>query len=60
MQPTKEAQERANIRKSEKDMTILMNANFNSGDMHVVLTYDSKYRPETLEQSLHITSEVTR
>lgn len=50
MQPTKEAQERANIRKSEKDMTILMNANFNSGDMHVVLTYDSKYRPETLEQ----------
>lgn len=50
MKPTKEAQEKANKRKAEKDMTVLFNANFQPGDMHVVLTYDSEHRPDTLEQ----------
>lgn len=37
--PTKESQKKVNDRKAERDLRVLMNANFEYGDMHVVLDY---------------------
>lgn len=47
--PTKEEQEKVNMRKSIREITIEMNANFGGGDYHLVLTYRQK--PEDLTET---------
>ena len=44
---TSEAQEKSNLRKAERMVTILINANFVSGDWHMVLDYSPDDRPAT-------------
>lgn len=39
---TSESQEICNTRKAERNLTILMNANFKPGDYHVVIEYEDK------------------
>ncbi len=51
IEKTKEAQEKANHRKAVRAMTIKLNANFEYGDYHLVLTYRQQDRPETAEEA---------
>ncbi len=44
---TTEAQEKCNLRKAVRKVTILMNANFKGGDWHLVLDYSPDNRPAT-------------
>lgn len=44
---TTEAQEKCNLRKAERKLTILLNANFTGGDYHLVLDYSPDNRPPT-------------
>lgn len=51
MKGTAEAQEKANARREERELTIKLNANFHPGDHHLVLDYTKDNRPETIEQA---------
>lgn len=44
---TTEAQEKANLRKAIREVTILLNANGRPGDYHLVLDYQPDNRPDT-------------
>ena len=46
---TSEEMEKANRRQAEKKLTRLINANFEDGDLHVVLTYKKDARPSPEE-----------
>ncbi len=48
---TSEAQEKCNLRKAERKVTILLNANFAPGDWHLVLDYSPDNRPATPRES---------
>lgn len=48
---TSEAQERANIRKTIRELTIKLNANFEGGDYHLALDYKPDDRPDTIEEA---------
>ena len=48
---TSEAQERCNLRKAERKVTILLNANFGPGDWHLVLDYTPDHRPASPEEA---------
>lgn len=48
---TSEAQEKCNLRKAERKLTILLNANFAPGDWHLVLDYSPDNRPATPRES---------
>lgn len=44
---TSAAQEKCNLRKAERKLTILLNANFEPGDWHLVIDYAPGNRPST-------------
>lgn len=44
---TTEQQEKANMRKAVRELTLLMNANFEGGDYHLTLNYRPDERPAT-------------
>ncbi|MGN0390317.1 MAG: hypothetical protein ACI4L2_05835 [Wujia sp.] len=44
---TTEAQEKCNLRKAVRRLTILLNANFGPDDYHLVLDYTPNNRPST-------------
>ncbi|MDE5588210.1 MAG: hypothetical protein K2J60_03595 [Acetatifactor sp.] len=48
---TTEAQEKCNERKTRRDLTVLLNANFCSDDYHLVLDYRPEERPATVEEA---------
>lgn len=48
---TKEAQEKANMRKETKKLMLKMNANFGYGDYHLVLDYAPAERPPSTEEA---------
>lgn len=47
LRKTTEAQEKSNLRKAERKLTVLLNANFAGGDYHLVLDYRPDSRPPT-------------
>ncbi len=49
--PTPEAMKRYNQKKKERDMIMLVNANFKAGDLYMTLTYKADRRPETEERA---------
>lgn len=48
---TTEKQERVNLRKEIRKLTLKLNANFDYGDYHLVLSYEPRSRPATTEEA---------
>lgn len=48
---TTEQQEKANLRKEVRNLTLKMNANFHYGDHHMVLDYSPEFRPDTTKEA---------
>lgn len=53
-EPTPEAMRRVNERQAATKLRRLINANFGTGDVHLVLNYRREYTPETEEARKHL------
>lgn len=48
---TKESQEKGNLRRDIRKITLLLNENFGYGDYHLTLTYAPAQQPDTMEEA---------